>query len=551
MKEVDKLMSKIKIFGLGGLSETGKNTYVVEVDNSIFILDCGLKFATENLYGIDYIIPDFEYLVKNKKKIRGLFLTHGHYENMGATNDLVRLIPNLKVYCTKFTKYILESDGLNPENIVEIEPHKKLNFKDVSIFPISVSHSAPDAVMYVINTKDGAICYTGDFIIDPLMRGAYDMDLGKIAYVGKKGVLALLQESTFSEKSGHTSPNHRLVGLFKETIAHSKNRIMFLVLPTHLYTIQEIFDAARNTHRKVVIMGKNLQNLVEMAIREHYLEIEDGILGGLSDANNKDAIILMADSKQNPYACISKVLNGYDKFIHLKNTDTIVFAEPRYDENEKLLVKIENDLAMHGCDIVSIPKGKTILHHASKEDLMLMIKLLNPKYYMPVKGEYRYMVNNADLASALGMPRENIILKQNGEFVEFENGVLQDKFKSIKINDVLIDGKSNDDVGDLVIKDRQMLSENGIVLISATISKKTREVLVGPEVTTRGFIYIKDSKDIIDEIKSISLDVITRNITAKYVDYTNIKTEIREELGKYLYSETECKPMIIAVIQEV
>lgn len=237
MKEVDKLMSKIKIFGLGGLSETGKNTYVVEVDNSIFILDCGLKFATENLYGIDYIIPDFEYLVKNKKKIRGLFLTHGHYENMGATNDLVRLIPNLKVYCTKFTKYILESDGLNPENIVEIEPHKKLNFKDVSIFPISVSHSAPDAVMYVINTKDGAICYTGDFIIDPLMRGAYDMDLGKIAYVGKKGVLALLQESTFSEKSGHTSPNHRLVGLFKETIAHSKNRIMFLVLPTHLYTI--------------------------------------------------------------------------------------------------------------------------------------------------------------------------------------------------------------------------------------------------------------------------------------------------------------------------
>lgn len=230
-------MSKIKIFGLGGLSETGKNTYVVEVDNSIFILDCGLKFATENLYGIDYIIPDFDYLVKNKKKIRGLFLTHGHYENMGATNDLIRLIPNLKVYCTKFTKYVLESDGVNPNNLIEIEPHKKLNFRDVSIFPISVSHSTPDAVMYVINTKDGAICYTGDFIIDPLMRGAYDMDLGKIAYVGKKGVLALLQESSFSEKVGHTSPNHRLVGVFKEAIRHTKDRLMFLVLPTHLYTI--------------------------------------------------------------------------------------------------------------------------------------------------------------------------------------------------------------------------------------------------------------------------------------------------------------------------
>ena len=322
-------MSKIKIMGLGGLSETGKNTYVVEVDNAIFILDCGLKFATENLYGIDYIIPDFEYLVKNKKKIKGLFLTHGHYENMGATNDLVRMIPNLKVYCTKFTKYILESDGLNPNNIIEIEPHKKINFRDVSIFPISVSHSTPDAVMYVINTRDGAICYTGDFIIDPLMRGAYDMDLGKIAYVGKKGVLALLQESSFSERSGHTSPNHRLVGVFREAISHTKNRLMFLVLPTHLYTIQEIFDAAKNTHRKMVVMGKQLQSLIDMAVKEKYLEIQDGLLGDLSNIDDKDAIILMADSKQNPYACISKVLSGYDKFIHLKETDTIVFAEPR------------------------------------------------------------------------------------------------------------------------------------------------------------------------------------------------------------------------------
>lgn len=544
-------MSKIKIMGLGGLSETGKNTYVVEVDNAIFILDCGLKFATENLYGIDYIIPDFEYLVKNKKKIKGLFLTHGHYENMGATNDLVRMIPDLKVYCTKFTKYILESDGLNPNNIIEIEPHKKINFRDVSIFPISVSHSTPDAVMYVINTRDGAICYTGDFIIDPLMRGAYDMDLGKIAYVGKKGVLALLQESSFSERSGHTSPNHRLVGVFREAISHTKNRLMFLVLPTHLYTIQEIFDAAKNTHRKMVVMGKQLQSLIDMAVKEKYLEIQEGLLGDLSNIDDKDSIILMADSKQNPYACISKVLSGYDKFIHLKETDTIVFAEPRYDENEKLLVKIENDLAMRGCEIVSIPKGKTILHHASKEDLMLMIKLLNPKYYMPVKGEYRYMVNNADLASSLGIPDSNILLKQNGDIIEIDNGVLQDNFKNIKINDVLIDGKSNDDVGDLVIKDRQMLSENGIVLVSATISKKTREILVGPEVTTRGFIYIKDSKDMINEIKNISLEVITRNIMDKYVEYTKIKTEIREELGKYLYNETECKPMIIAVIQEV
>ena len=544
-------MSKIKIMGLGGLSETGKNTYVIEVDNYIYIFDCGLKYATENLYGIDYIIPDFDYLVKNKRRIRGLFLTHGHYENMGATSDLLKLIPTLKVYATKFTKFVLEQDGVNPKNIIEIKPHKKLNFGDVSIFPISVSHSAPDAVMYCLNTKDGAICYTGDFIIDPSMRGAYDMDLGKIAYVGKQGVLALLSESTFSERPGHTSPNHRLIKHFKYAVNHAEGRLIFLVLPNHLYTIQEIFDSLRNTHRKVILMGKQLQSVLDIGLKEGYLNIQDGLLGDLSNINDKDSVLILADNKENPYAVLSKALGGYDKFVSLKSTDTVVFAEPRYDSSEKVLVKLENDLAEMGCEIVSVPKDKCILHHASQEDLMLMIKLLNPKYYMPVKGEYRYMVNNANMASALGIDASNIILKQNGDIVEIDDGVLQDKFKSIKVNDILIDGKSSEDVGELVIKDREMLSENGIVLISATISKKTRQLLVGPEVTTRGFIYIKDSKEMIKEIKNISTTIIERNITDTYVEYNKIKTEIREELGKYLYSETECKPMIIAVIQEV
>ena len=204
-----------------------------------------------------------------------------------------------------------------------------------------------------------------------------------------------------------------------------------------------------------------------------------------------------------------------------------------------------------GCDIVSIPKDKEILHHASSEDLMLMLKLVGPKYYMPVKGEYRYMVNNGLLASSLGMPSDNIILRQNGEVAEFVNGELTNSSEKVHIDDVLIDGKSNDDVGDLVIKDREMLGENGIVLVSATLSKKTKDILVGPEITTRGFIYVKDSSEMINEIKRISLEIIERNITPNYVDYNNIKLEIREQLGKYLFSETECKPMIIAVIQEV
>lgn len=545
-------MSKIKIFGLGGLNENGKNCYIVEVDEHIFVFDCGIKYASSNLLGIDYIMPDFGYLEKNKQRIKGIFITHGHGENMGGVKDLLNIIPNVKVYATKFTKFILEEDGINKDKIVEIKPHKKINFdKNISIFPISVSHSIPDAVMYVLNTKDGAICYTGDFIIDPAMLGHYDMDLGKIAYVGKQGVLCLLCESSFSERKGHTSPNHRLEDFFKDVIKHNEERIIFSVLPYHLYTINDIFNAARNTHRKIIIMGKKLQNVVNFAIKEKYLEVEDGIIGDLSNINDNNAILLICDEKNNPYASISKILHGYDKYISLKPTDNIIFAEPRYDSNEKTLVKLENDLSVFGCNVINMPKEKIISHHASSEDLMLMIKLIQPKHYMPVKGEYRYMVNNANLANRLEIPSDKIILKQNGDVVTFIDGKLQESYDHIKVNDVLIDGLSNDDVGEVVIKDREMLSENGIVLISATISKKDKVLLVGPEVTSRGFIYVKDSKNLIIEMKKICEKIITRNVTPAFVDYNKIKVEIREELSKYLYEETECKPMIIAVVQEV
>ena len=298
-------------------------------------------------------------------------------------------------------------------------------------------------------------------------------------------------------------------------------------------------------------MGKKLQNVINYSIENGYLSVEEGILGDLSNLKDENAVLLVCDDKAYPYANLNKILSGYDKFISLLPTDTVVFAEPKYDSSEKIFVKLENELAKFGCNVVDIPKGYSILQHASQEDLMLMIKLLNPKYYMPVKGEYRYMVGNANVASLLNIPNENILLKQNGDVVTINNKVLEDKFEHVKIDDIFIDGNSSDDIGDLVIKDREILSENGIVLISATISKKDKVLLVGPEVTTRGFIYVKDSKEMIEEIKKICETVITNNITPNYVDYNLIKTQIREELGEYLYSETECKPMIIAVVQEV
>lgn len=541
-------MSKIKIFGLGGLDEEGKNAYVIEVDNSIFIMDCGLKYSSNTLLGIDYIIPDFSYLVENKKKIKGLFLTHGHKESMGAVKDLLGEIPDIKIYATKFTKFTLVEEGINPNKITEIDIHKKISFGTfLSVFPIAVSHSVPDSVMYAINTKDGAICYTGDFVIDPSMS----MDLGKIAYVGKQGVLCLMSESSFSENEGFTSPNHRLLDFFKNTVNKNPKRIIFSVSPEHLHSINEIFEALNNKHRKVILMGKKLQNLVKFASENNYITVPNNLIGSLDNINDENSVVFVANDRTNPYYNLNKILSGYDKFIKLKEDDTVVFADDRHDATEKLLVKLQNALAKEGCNIVDIPKDKITSHHASKEDLMLMYKLMNPKYYMPVRGEYRYMVNNANIATSLGMSPDNIILKQNGESISIENKTLLPKFEKIKVGDILIDGTSSDDVGHLVIKDREMLSESGIIIVSATLSRKTKKLLVGPVISTRGFIYNKYSNDFISELEEMASDVITRNIHNNNVDYGKIKSDIRNDLGKYLFKSTECKPMIIAVVQEV
>lgn len=551
-------MSKIKIFALGGLNENGKNMYVVNVDDNIFVFDAGLKYGTDKMLGVDYIVPNMDYLVKNRKNIRGVFLTHGHDSNMGAISDLVQLIPEINVYATKFTMELVKNDlleyGITSANLKEIRPHSKINFtKELYIFPISVTHSIPDSVCYVLYTKDGAIVYTGDFVFDSTMKGPYNTDIGKLAYVGKQGVLCLLSESFYAEKGGHTSPNNRISDFIRETLRKNDDRIIATILPAHVYRVQEIFNEVMKTHRKIVIMGKGLQDLINKAIDMKYLTIDKERIGDLSNLNDKGVIVLISDEKEKPFANLDRILKGYDKYIKLKETDTIFITEPSYDGIEKRYAIIMDDIARNNINVVCLSNKKHLLHHASREDLMLMIDLMNPKYYFPVKGEYRHQYMNAEVAETVGIPKENIILKQNGDVAEFINGKLTDSKEHIEVDDILIDGKSQGDIGELVLKDREMLGENGIVIISATIDRQTKQILAGPEVLTRGFIYVKENQDIVEETKKICLEVLENNINTedKKVDYTKIKNEVREYLGKYFYKETEAKPMIITVIQEV
>ncbi len=551
-------MSKIKIFALGGLNENGKNMYVVEVDHNIFIFDAGLKYGTDKMLGVDYIIPSYDYLIKNRKNIRGVFLSHGHDSNMGGISDLIQAIPEINVYATKFTMEIVKNDlleaGIMKANLKEIRPHSKIEFtKDLYIFPISVTHSIPDSVCYVLYTKDGAIVYTGDYVFDSTMKGPYKTDIGKLAYVGKQGVLCLLSESFYAEKNGHTSPNNRISDFIREVLHKNEDRIIATILPAHIYRVQEIFDEVMKTHRKIVVMGKGLQDMINKAIDMNYLMIDKDRIGDLSNLNDKGVVVLISDEKEKPFANLDRILKGFDKYIKLKETDTIFITEPCYDGIEKRYAVILDDIARNNLNVVSLSNKKHLLHHASREDLMLMINLMNPKYYFPVKGEYRHQYMNAEVAEELGIPKENIILKLNGDVAEFVNGKLTDTKEHIDVDDVLIDGKSQGDIGELVLKDREMLGENGIVIISATVDRATKKLLAGPEVLTRGFIYVKENQDIVEETKKICLDIILKNISEeeKKVDYTQIKNEVRETLGKYFYKETEAKPMIITVIQEV
>ena len=548
-------MSKIKIFALGGLNEDGKNMYVVDVDHDIFIFDAGLKYADDKMLGVDYIIPNYDYIKKNRKNIKGIFITHGHYDNMGALSEILKEVPDLPIYGTSFTMEIIKddllADNLNVKNLKVIKPHRKINFGKNSVFPISLTHMVPDNVGYVLYTPDGAIFYTGNFVFDSTMLGAYKTDIGKLAYVGKQGVLCLLSESLYADKQGFTSPNHRTSKAIREVINNTEGRILYNIYQAQLYRIQELFNEINNTDRNVVIMGKNLESVILKAIDRGYVKFDKKRILPINHVRDKKVVVIISDERERPFSNLKRIVRGYDKFITVTAEDTVIFASPIEDGMERTATKILDGLARVGANVIELSKKKYLSHHASSEDLMLMIDLMQPKYYMPVIGEYRQQVANFNVAKEVGMDEDHILLRLNGEVAYFENGKLIDNGMKVPVDDILIDGLAAGDVGELVLKDRELLSDSGIVIITATISKETKEILAGPEVLTRGFIFVRDNINLIKDAEKIAADVIHENTKTNYVDFSKVKLGIRDKVGKYFYEQTECKPMILIVIGEV
>lgn len=546
-------MAKIKIGALGGLNEIGKNMYIVSVDDRIFIFDAGSKYADDKLFGVEYIIPNYEYLIENKDKIEAIFITHGSDNKIGALSDLLKDLPDIKIYAGKFTleiiKQRLEENEIHTENLFEVKQQKPINFGDNSIFAIQISHALPDSYLYVLNTKDGSIVFTGNYIFDPTMLGHYGTDIGKLAYIGKQNVLCLMSESLYADKKGYTSPNHRADHIFRDTLTDNEGRILINVFDSQMFKIQELLNEILKTDRNVVIMGKSLENTILNGIDLGYVDFNKERIKSISHVNDDNIVVIISNEKQKPYISLKRILRGSDKFVTLTEKDTVLIVSPVLDAHEVTATNVFNEIAKLGSKLI-IASKKTSSLYASSEDIMLMIKLMNPKYYFPVNGEYRHQAENARLAMNVGIDLDNIILNLNGEFATFVDGALVDNSESIKTEDVLIDGNSTNDIGDLVLKDREVLSESGLVVVNANIDRQAKSIINKVNIVTKGFIYVKDNIDMIKEAEDMAKDIILDNLNDNYIDFNKIKNSIREKLGKYFYKETESKPMILIIIQE-
>lgn len=551
----------IKIGAIGGLDENGKNCFIIEVDNDIFVIEAGLKYPDKFTLGIDYIVPDFTYLKENAKRVKAVIVTHAHDDIYGSVPYLLNCL-NIPCYLTSNTLTLMKADfesfcDFSKYDFRIVKPSDDITISGHLFHLFSTTHSAADSFGFALKTKLGYIVYTSDYITDYNGLKHYTFDFAKVSSIAnERNTLVLLTDSSGADKPGICTPQHTLVPHIRTLLEDQKDRLFVALYTQNFYNIQELIDLVVLNNKKIVIVNDRLKDALPdinstgnlLIPKSNYCEVDEMIRYA-----KKDIVILIAGSGEELFDIITEIANGtyIEPKVCLTNEDTLVLACPSVPGTETIATEALDACWQSGANVISLSRKEISSMHPHQEDLKMMISLFRPKYYMPVKGEYRYMVRNADLATNLGYSSENIILKQNGDIVNFIDKKLVDKMEHINIDDTLIDGNSIEDIGDLVLKDREVLSENGIVLVSATLSKKDKKILVGPEITTRGFIYVKDSKEMIDEIKKISLEVIENNTTDKYIDFNNIKNDIRERLGKYFYVETECKPMIIAVIQEI
>ena len=549
----------LKIIPLGGLNEIGKNLYLYECSNDMFIVDCGLAFPDDDMLGIDLVIPDFTYIVKNKDKLRGVVLTHGHEDHIGGLAYLLKQV-NVPVYGTPLTlglvKGKLEEHGILSQCTLNVvKPRQTVKLGCMAVEFIRVNHSIPDSCGFAIYTPAGIIIHTGDFKVDytPIEGGI--IDLARFGELGNRGVLALLSESTNAERPGFTSSERRVGSTFRNFFSQADGkRIIVATFSSNIHRIQQIIDNAEMTGRKVAVSGRSMINVLNTAIELNYIRLPKGMLVDIDKINKippEELVIITTGSQGEPMSALSRMANNEHRQVTITPQDLIIISANPIPGNEKLVGRVVNELMKAGANVIyEAMYDVHVSGHACQEELKMMLSLTRPKFFIPIHGEFKHMFKHAELAKQLHIPEENIFIAGNGTVIETD-GVDMKITGQVPAGRVLIDGLGVGDVGSVVLRDRKHLAQDGLIIIVAAVEKSTGRIVSGPDIVSRGFVYVRESEELMDEARERAKTVMQRTIVPNIREWSGVKSDVKDALSGFIFSKTGRSPMILPIIMEV
>ncbi len=548
----------LKIIPLGGLDEIGKNITVFEYGNEIVLVDCGLEFPEDDMLGVDLVIPDITYLEKNKEKIKGLVVTHGHEDHIGAIPYVLKQI-NIPIYATRLTVGLIknkleEHKLLASTKLVIVEQGQTINFGNIKVEFIRSSHSIPDSVMLAIHTPVGVVLHTGDFKVDFTPIDDKIMDLGRIAELGNKGILALMSDSTNSERKGYTMSERTIGDVFDRLFQNNKKRIVVATFASNVHRVQQIVNSAEKYGRKIAVCGRSMINMIETAREIGYIDAPENMfidIDMIKNYTDDQLVIITTGSQGETMSALTRMAAGEHKKVVITPNDMVIISATPIPGNEKLVSNVINDLMQIGAEVIySALENVHVSGHACQEEQKLIISLAKPKYFMPVHGEYRQLRAHAETAKEMGIPAENIFILENGKTLELNKKEAKIT-TSVPSGKILVDGLGVGDVGNIVLRDRQHLSQDGLIVIVMTMDSSTGEIVSGPDVVSRGFVYVRESETLMDDVKRVIKQEVKTFEEEGVRDWSTIKSTLKDDLRDYIFQRTKRNPMILPIIMEV
>ena len=551
--------SRLKIIPLGGLHEVGKNITVFQYDNEMIVVDCGLSFPEDDMLGVDLVIPDITYIIKNQEKLKGMVITHGHEDHIGGVPYFLKQV-NTPIYGTKLTLGLIKNkleehrlvestklNEVNPGETIKLGRHFKVEF-------IQSSHSIPDSVMLAIHTPVGTIIHTGDFKVDYTPMDGKIMDFGRLAELGNKGVLALMSDSTNAERKGFTMSESTVGEVFEKLFTNCTKRIVVATFASNVHRVQQIVNSAVKYGRKIAVCGRSMINMITTARELGYIECPDNLFIDIDMINNytdDQLLIITTGSQGETMSALTRMASGTHRKVKITPNDLVIISANPIPGNEKNVSKVIDSLMQIGAEVVySALEDVHVSGHACQEEQKLILALTKPKYFIPVHGEYRHLIAHSETAKLMGVPKENIFKLENGKILEVDK-VSAEFTGTVQSGIILVDGLGIGDVGNVVLRDRQHLSQDGLIIVVLTMNGGSGEVIAGPDVISRGFVYVRESENVMDEIKSVVRHEVHKCEEQGIRDWATIKNSIRENLREYIFSKTKRNPMIIPIVMEI